>query len=562
VTSSPDVTATFCATLVDEWVRLGVTHACIAPGSRSTPLALALATQPELRIEVFHDERSAAFGALGVGLATGTPAVLLCTSGTAAAHFSAAVIEADLSGVPMLVITADRPPELVDVAAPQTIDQTKLYGGAVRWFHAPGVPDDANLATWRSLGARAAAEAVGFSGRPGPVQLNLAFREPLLGTAATLPPGRDHGAPWHSVLRGQTISRPELTRALVSGWEGKRGVILAGRGCGDPDTVIALGEQLGWPVFADHRSGCAVAGKSIRHFDSVLRNDAFASQQVPDVVLRIGELPASKVTNTWVTASGAVIHAFIPPGKWVDPDHRSGAIIHDPVVLVDIVVALQEIPRPTRRFSDVWERADAAVSTAITSTLGTSISEPAIARAALAAVPSGGALVVSSSMPVRDVEWFGAHRDDIAVISNRGANGIDGVLATAIGVASTGRPTVCLLGDVALLHDSSSLTALARRSIDLTVVVTDNDGGAIFSFLPQATALGSERYEQLFGTPHGTDLIALAQAHGLHAQRIEQLGAVRFEPGVHVLVAHTERRANVALHEALTAAARAAVDTL
>ncbi len=559
-----DIAATFCAVLVDEWVRAGVSVACIAPGSRSTPVALALAARDDLRVEVFHDERSAAFAALGVGAASGRPAILLCTSGTAAAHFHAAVIEADLSGVPIIVVTADRPPELIDVAAPQTIDQTKLYGGSVRWFHAPGVADAAQAGLWRSLGARVSGEALGFSGRPGPVHLNLAFREPLVGTAGELPEGRAHNAPWHSIVRGHTGSHEPLTRALLEAWDGQRGVILAGRGAGDPAVVLRLGELLGWPVLSDHRSGCAVASQAIRHFDSLLRHPGFAERNRPDVVLRIGEAPASKVTSQWVASSGAVIHAVVPPGKWIDPDHLAGALVIDASVLLDVCDALSNRPRPPLRFSDEWERADIAAASTIAATLSAepALTDPAVARAAVRAVQPGGALVVSSSMPVRDVEWFGEPRADITVVSNRGANGIDGVLATAIGVAATGKPTVCLIGDIALLHDSSSLTALARRNIDLTILVTDNDGGAIFSFLPQATTLAHERYELLFGTPHGTDLAAICAAHALSVQSVVTTADIVFRPGIHVFVANTDRSGNVAVHDRLNAAVGAAVDTL
>jgi 2-succinyl-5-enolpyruvyl-6-hydroxy-3-cyclohexene-1-carboxylate synthase len=565
VTSSPDVTAMFCATLVDEWIRSGVTMASIAPGSRSTPMALALAARTEVRIELFHDERSAAFAALGAGLATGIPAVLLCTSGTAAAHFSAAIIEADLSGVPMIVVTADRPPELVDVGAAQTIDQTKMYGDAVRWFHAPGVPNDVSVSTWRSLGARAAAEALGFSGRPGVAHLNVAFREPLVGVAGPLPVGRAHNAPWHSVVRAHTSSHSPLTAALLEAWQGRNGVLIAGRGCGDPTVVLGLGELLGWPVFADHRSGCAVPQRSIRHFDAVLRHEKFVAAHRPDVIVRIGELPASKVTGQWIAATGAIVHAVVPVGKWIDPDHLAGALIVDSSVLVDMCTVLRDHPRPARRFSDAWEHADSLAASAITSGLNAlqSLTDPAIARAAVRAVPSNGALVVSSSMPVRDVEWFGEARNDISVFSNRGANGIDGVIATAIGVAcATGKPTVCLIGDVAFLHDSSSLSALIKRKIELTIVVPNNDGGAIFSFLPQATAMDNDRYEQLFGTPHGTDLVALSKAHGLFAESITSASQITFAPGIRVLVAETQRTPNVAVHHELNALVCAALDTL
>ncbi len=562
--SPADVAATFCAVLVDEWIRAGVTVACVAPGSRSTPVALALAERNDMRVELFHDERSAAFAAVGVGVMSGKPAVLLCTSGTAAAHFHAAVIEADLSGVPMIVVTADRPPELVDVAAPQTIDQTKLFGGAVRWFHAPGVAHAAQSSVWRSLGARAAAEALGFSGRPGPVHLNLAFREPLVGTPCELPEGRAHNAPFHSIVRGHTGSHEPLTRALLEAWDSKTGAVLAGRGSGDPAVVAKLAELLGWPLLADHRSGCAVSSRSIRHFDALLRHPGFAQRNRPDVVLRIGEPLASKVTSQWISQSGAIIHAVVPPGKWIDADHLSGAFVVDPAVLRDVCDALADHPRPPVRFSDEWERADIAAAATVAATLAAelSLTDPAVARGAVRATPPGGVLVVSSSMPVRDVEWFGEPRADISVISNRGANGIDGVLATAIGVATTGKPTVCLIGDIALLHDSSSLTALARRKIDLTIVVVDNDGGAIFSFLPQATTLPLERYELLFGTPHGTDIAAVCAGHGLAVYSVSTSADIVSRPGVQVLIAKTDRSANVAVHDRLYAAVGAAIDTL
>ena len=291
-----NIAATFCATLVDEWIEHGVRVAVIAPGSRSTPLALALAARPELTLQVLHDERSAAFVALGVGLASGVPAILLCTSGTAAAHFHGAVIEAHLSGVPVLVCTADRPPELRDVGAPQTIDQTKLYGDSVRWFHDPGVADAIAAHTWRSLAAHAFASASGA--RPGPVHVNLPFREPLVGVAAPLPARRGVG---------RVSSPPELHADPVGRHEvldlcnGRRGIIIAGRGCGRPGAVHDLAVQAGWPVIADARSGLRhMADVAISTADHLLRNSSFAAEMQPQVVLRLGEPLASKVLTQWL----------------------------------------------------------------------------------------------------------------------------------------------------------------------------------------------------------------------------------------------------------------------
>ncbi|MFM7068155.1 MAG: 2-succinyl-5-enolpyruvyl-6-hydroxy-3-cyclohexene-1-carboxylic-acid synthase, partial [Actinomycetes bacterium] len=261
--SAGDVAATYCATLVDEWAHLGVRYAVVAPGSRSTPMAVALLEHPDLHVELHHDERSAAFTALGVGLATKTPALLLCTSGTAAAEFHPAVVEAHQAGVPMIVITADRPAELQGVGAPQTIDQRNLYGPAVRWYCEPGAPEAGGSAWWRDLAADAWLRTGGTP--PGPVHLNLAFREPLVGAAGPLPPRpaveavRVTGAGWH-------LPDEELGR-LAEALDGRSGVIVAGARAGSTETdrqaLLSLAETLGWPVLADPTSGCRVGHRSV-----------------------------------------------------------------------------------------------------------------------------------------------------------------------------------------------------------------------------------------------------------------------------------------------------------
>jgi 2-succinyl-5-enolpyruvyl-6-hydroxy-3-cyclohexene-1-carboxylate synthase len=564
-------TATFCATLVDEWVRGGVVHAVIAPGSRSTPLALALAGEPSLSIHVAHDERSAAFIALGVGLESGRPAVLLCTSGTAAAHFHAAVIEADLSSVPMIVCTADRPSELWDVGAPQTIDQTRLYGQSVRFFAEPGVPSASTSGTWRSLASRSVHEALGASGRPGPVHLNLSFRDPLVGSVGELPAGRPDSSPWHGEphLPDMTSCSDSDVRALMSVIASAScGVLVAGQGTSDPGAVLALGESLGWPVLADPRSGCRVPGSAaVAHADAVLRSTSFARDMRPDVVLRFGEPPASKVLNQWLAASGKNTIVATSQSRWSDPDRQAAMLVGERGLASELLKGMSNAQAGTNRaYLQRWLDADASAAAAIESEMS-SVTEPSIARAVVSSMPSGGHLVVSSSMPIRDVEWFGGMRADITVHSNRGANGIDGVIATAIGVAvSSNAPTVCLIGDVAFLHDSSSLAALSQREITLTIVVIDNDGGGIFSFLPQGEQLESSRFEQLFGTPHGTDLVALSRAHGLLAAGVSSIGQMRDAvadqgQGVRVAVARVGSRTdNVAVHRRLNDAVVTAVD--
>jgi 2-succinyl-5-enolpyruvyl-6-hydroxy-3-cyclohexene-1-carboxylate synthase len=544
-----DVQATFCATLVDEWVRHGLRTAIIAPGSRSTPMALALADRSDVEVHVFHDERSASFAALGVALATGVPAALLCTSGTAATHLHAAVVEAHQSGVPMLVLTADRPPELHGVGAPQTIEQTNLYGGAVRWFHEAGVARDGERSTWRSTGSRAWRRATGDL--PGPVHLNLPFREPLVGVAGELP---DIGL--------IELTSPPLVDVddLVALLDTPRAVIVAGNGVDEPHLVRALVDATGWPVLADPLSKCQMLEASIIRFDAVLRNPAFADAHRPTMVLQLGMPPASKVLAQWLAGSGARVVAVSPVGLVSDPNLLGARQVHAPIGALCAHLAAMLPDQQRGDWLAEWLEADHVARSVLDAQLDAekTLSEPGIAHAVSAVVPAGGHLVVASSMPVRDVEWFGAPRDDITVHANRGANGIDGVMATAIGVAiGSGEPTAVLLGDVAFCHDMSSLTGLGSRGLDLTIVVTDNDGGAIFSFLPQATTLPAERFELLFGTPHGTDIVEVARALGIRAYEAEtatELAAAFDEPDTCVVRIASDRRDNVDVHAALNAA--------
>ncbi|MFM7537925.1 MAG: 2-succinyl-5-enolpyruvyl-6-hydroxy-3-cyclohexene-1-carboxylic-acid synthase [Acidimicrobiales bacterium] len=560
-------TATFCATLVDEWIRAGITDAVVAPGSRSTPLALALATRPELRLHVFHDERSASFAALGLGRATGRPAVLLCTSGTAAAEFHAAVVEAHQAGVPMVVCTADRPPELRDRGAAQTIDQTRLFGPTVRWYADPGVPEMAVAGTWRALGARLVADAVGPT--PGPVHLNCPFRDPLVGRPGPLPVGRAGGAPWVRSLCNAGVPSGRDLAELVAALDRPRGVIVAGLGAGLPDAVHDLAVAAGWPVLADPRSGCRLPRHStVAHADGLLRHGRFAADHRPEVVLRLGAPHASKVLNQWLAGSGALQVQVTADASWIDPDHTAAwRVVADPTefcrTLTGQLAGGTRTPWATR-----WRSADRLAADVLAGRLDEvgPLSEPGVARRLAAALPQGSALVVSSSMPIRDLEWFAASRDGLRVHANRGANGIDGVVSSAVGVALAGAPTALLIGDVALLHDANGLLGLADRDVSLTVVVVDNDGGGIFHFLPQHGALPTERFEQLYGTPHGIDAVALATVHGIEAVPVGS--AVEFDDhlrragdrGVRLLHVRTDRRANVAVHAALNDAIAAALD--
>jgi 2-succinyl-5-enolpyruvyl-6-hydroxy-3-cyclohexene-1-carboxylate synthase len=563
-----DVQATFAATLVDEWVRCGVRHAVVCPGSRSTPLALALFERPEVALQVHHDERSGAFLALGLGLATGRPAVVLTTSGTAAAELHAAVVEADLAGVPLLACTADRPPELRDVGAPQAIDQVHVFGRAVRWFGDPGVPDAASASRWRAFAGRAYAATRGA--RPGPVHLNLPFREPLVGTAGPLPPGRGDG-PWVAATTAAAtattgVEVPGELRALA----GRRGVIVAGASALDGPALHGLADALGWPVVAEPRSRAWMpAATGMVHLDAILRSRRAADGLRPEVILRVGAPGSSRVVNEWLAASGAS-EVVVGAPAWSDPAATAATVIDGPPAAVLAALRSAVSGAAPGHWLERWRAASDAAAAAVASALAqeSTTNEPAVARDVVAALPDGAGLVVASSMPIRDVERYAAPRHGVTVVANRGANGIDGTVSTAVGVAiGSAAPTALLIGDIAFLHDSNGLLGAAGRGIDLVCVVVDNDGGGIFSFLPQARAVPAERFEALFGTPHGLDLVAVAAAFGVDARalgRDDDVGAAVREAtakgGVHVLVARTDRAGNVEVHARIDGAVAAAVD--
>jgi 2-succinyl-5-enolpyruvyl-6-hydroxy-3-cyclohexene-1-carboxylate synthase len=552
--------------MVDEWFRAGVSVAFVSPGSRSTPLALAVADR--LQVHVVLDERSAAFHALGYGKVTGRPAVLVCTSGTAAANYYPAVKEADLSGVPLLVCTADRPPELRDTGAPQAMDQQALYGSAVRWYVDPGVPTDHSGAGkyWRSIGARAVQEAAGSD--PGPVHVNLPFREPFLSNDDPVEyPGRPGDAPWISYSEAERPrADPATTTAFIERIrDTERGLLLLGQ---DPavdfGTVARFEAATGWPVLADPLSGMRTVD-TITTYDALARCNEWISAHRPEVVVRLGRPLTSKALGI---ALGADVHQITvaPRRMHLDP-YRTAAstIVAEPRWL--LANAAENVHRGAHDWMAEWMVAEGRARRAIDDVLDAAdgLTEPRIARDVVAAAPEGSQVLLGSSMPVRDVESFAAGRHDVRIASNRGANGIDGMVSTAIGMAiGSGRATVALIGDIGFLHDTNGLLMAAERDVDVTLVVVDNDGGGIFSFLPQA---GHGRFEQLFGTPHGSDVAAIAAAHGLAVVAPEEpdlvgpvvassvaAGGVRF---VHL---ETDRNGNVAVHRRVWDAVRSAVE--
>jgi 2-succinyl-5-enolpyruvyl-6-hydroxy-3-cyclohexene-1-carboxylate synthase len=612
-TLSADVQATLCATMLDEWVRAGVTRAVVSPGSRSTPMALAIAAETRIELFVVVDERSASFLALGMAKASGTAVILLCTSGTAAVEYHPAVVEADLDHVPLIVCTADRPKELHGIGAPQTVDQQHLYGRSARLFLDLPVAEFAVSNTWRSTAARIALAAMSGHSGPGPVQVNFGFREPLVGTPALLPVGRSGNAPWHRNHYGRTSVDPVMAESIVGRLRKKRGVIVAGAGCGDPAAINGLAARLGWPVLADARSGlrcdlgsdlgfdvgsgsgvssgggaglrACKSASLVANADSILRNGAWATAHRCDVALRFGAPWASKVVNEWL--AGAADDLLVDPWfAWLDPNRVTATHLGvDPSALCwALIEALETSGAASDNngsegdksdWLDDWCRAEAAASKVLGEVLdgpavlaSPTIAEPALARALVRTLGENSALVVSSSMPIRDVEWFGGAHGQLRVLANRGANGIDGVLSTAMGVAAVHPgPTVCLIGDLAFLHDVGALSIAAQGRINATLVIVDNRGGGIFEFLPQATGVARDRFELLYGTEQHVNLADVCRAFGLRvteaASISEVLVAANNPPsGVQVVLVHTNRQTNVEVHRALNDAIVESIDSL
>jgi 2-succinyl-5-enolpyruvyl-6-hydroxy-3-cyclohexene-1-carboxylate synthase len=482
----------------------------------------------------------------------------LCTSGTAAVEFHAAVVEADHAQVPILVCTADRPPELQNVGAPQTINQRNLYGASVRSFINAPVAENREKNQWRALARDAWQSALGLNlnKSPGPVHMNLQFREPLIGASDKLP------KQLKPIVSGRVFAKKNSRFYFVKRKKflqlirKQRVLVIAGADVSDGSALLQLSNKMGWPVLADPRSGARVENNEvvISAMDSMLRDDQFAKTHKPEVILRFGAPLVSKVVNSWLAASKATQIVVTATPVLIDPEQMTKLhIVSDVNVISNWTSKINKVEE--RAWLTSWSGAEAKAQVAINSALSSeiSLSEPAVARAVYRSIPDRSNLFVSSSMPIRDVEWFAAPRDGLQVYANRGVNGIDGVVSTAIGVAlCTNRTTFLLIGDLAFLHDSNALVNVVTRNIDLRIILVDNGGGGIFSFLPQATSMDSSKFEKVFGTPHDTDLLLLAKAHGLKTTLIttlEQLLETMMVNGPQVIQISTDRSENVRVHE-------------
>ena len=563
----------------EELARCGLRQAVVSPGSRSTPLALALWRQPQIETTVIVDERSAAFFALGAAQSSGLPVAILCTSGTAAANYHPAVCEADHSGVPLLVLTADRPPELRGVGAGQAIDQLKLYGESVRWFCEVGShdADDEGLLHLRSTACRAFAAARGET-RPGPVHLNFPLREPLAplaveGAVTATDPLALEGR-GERPLTAVTPIDMEPTEFLldeVAGHiaEAEIGVIVAGRQL-DPELrepLAHLARVAGYPILAEPTSQlrCGPHDRShvVTAYDLLLRDERFRGTASPELILRFGEMPTSKPLRSWLAESGAEEIVVDPLGDWNEPSRRAAALLRaDPTELAAGWAARLGEDRPP---PVMWLRAELAAREAIEAELGEAdgLTEPGLHLALGAAYRDDELVYTASSMPIRDQEAFlPATATDATFLCNRGTNGIDGLISAGIGAAhATGKPTTIVTGDLGLLHDLGGLAALRDVSTPVRIVVIDNDGGGIFHFLPQEQALDSSEFEALLGTPRGVEVAKAAALFDLRHHSLETLNDLpeALAAGTGLIEVKTDRMANAVLHRRIADRVAAAI---
>ncbi len=569
----------WAATLIDELVRGGADRFVISPGSRSTPLALAIARHPAARIWMHYDERSAGFFALGMARARRAPVTLVCTSGTAAANYLPSVIEAGLSHTPLLLLTADRPHELRDNGAPQAIDQIGIFGRNTRWFSDLPEPldDPAALDHLRSVAARALAAAVGSP--PGPVHLNCPFREPLVPDRRMLADyyRQERPAAARVVAGRRTLPAAVLDRLADQLAAGRRSLILCGPGCPDDlaEPLTRLAARLGAPILADPLSGlrCGPHDRSmtLTAYDAFLRDERFAARYAPDLALRFGAVPTSKPALLFLQRHAAARQIVIDgDAGWRDPANRAVELIHaDPAELCRALEARLGGASPDSRWAQSWLNAERAAHRAITALFAeqAELSEPAVFADLAATLPDGATLVVGNSMPIRDCDTFfpGCPRS-LTIAGNRGANGIDGLVSTALGMAAAGTgPLTLVLGDLSLYHDSNGLLAAKLHRLNATIVLINNDGGGIFSFLPQASEQDS--FELLFGTPHGLDFRPLADFYGADFIRVTDRAAFRAAlqtalggKGLRIIEVRTDRAENVERHRTVWPRVNAALE--
>ena len=591
----------YAVVFVDELQRAGIRNVVICPGSRSTPLAMAFASQTAIRTWMHVDERSAAFFGLGMAKKSHKPVALLCTSGTAAANFLPALVETTLSHVPLIVLTADRPHELRDNGAPQSINQNRLYGTYAKWFVEVALPEatDAALRYIRTIADRAVASSQAIPS--GPVHLNFPFREPLTPEpiqGQSLPPveqrdliawqGRPGNAPYTQVydtsLGATDISTIGKLRHMIS--ETQCGLIIAGPNDDSMliEPLVRLAQYLGYPILADPLSQmrCSVSQQSmvLTSYDAFLRIDSFIERAQPEIIIRFGAMPTSKPLLLYLKRYPSTPLIVIDGNNsWEEPTQLASQFVHaNPTALCnDLFNSIEQHQTGEERSSvasrawlRLWQDTDKITQQALLNTIYDfrEIFEGRVFSEIANLLQDGTTLYVGNSMPVRDLDtFFWSGEQGIRIMGNRGANGIDGVISSALGASAVAgnEPTVLVLGDLSFFHDLNGLLAARLYELNLTVILINNDGGGIFSFLPQAAH--PEHFEQLFGTPTGLNFQPVVEMFGGRFQRVDNWESFRkaviqglHSSGLDVIEIPTERTSNVKMHRQLWEVIQKAID--
>ncbi len=580
----------FASAFVEELARCGLRHVCICPGSRSSPLAISFARQPTIKTWVHLDERSASFFALGIARSLGEPVVLVCTSGTATANFYPAIIEARHSLVPVIVLTADRPPELSEWGALQTIDQVRMYGPHAKWSVNMPPPEATRelMAFVRSTACRAFTTAL----EPplGPVHVNFPFRDPLEPvpvpddfpdlaeeTADEAWHGRADSGPYiRASLSEQRPVLDDVERLATDLASTERGVIVCGPQS-DPElagSVSALAKRLNYPILAEPlsqvRSGSHDRSMVVDCYDAFLRDSDLAAGLAPELVLRFGALPTTKTISHYLERHRAARHILVDTGQsWNDPLHVTSDMLRvDPVLLCNGIVSSIEGGRTPGPWASRWRQVATATRAAMDKEIGgfQQMFEGKVFSELARLLPEDATLFAGNSMPVRDVDTFfpsGAKR--IRFMTNRGASGIDGVVSTALGASAVHRGRLVLvIGDISFYHDMNGLLAAKAYGLDATIIVINNDGGGIFSFLPQAAY--EDVFEKYFGTSHGLTFRATAELYNLGYRKVEEWHQFReavmesvSHSGTDIIEVPSDRALNVALHRRVWAAVASSV---
>jgi 2-succinyl-5-enolpyruvyl-6-hydroxy-3-cyclohexene-1-carboxylate synthase len=560
----------YTAAFVDELARTGITEVVISPGSRSTPMALLMAEHPNIQVHMIIDERSAGFFALGMAKSKRLPVALLCTSGTAAANYLPAIVEAYYSRVPLLILTADRPHELRDVGAPQAIDQIHLYGKYAKWFVDMALPEDSEemIRYVRTIAERAS--AIAQTPPVGPVHLNFPFREPLV-------PNLSDKTVWN---KGEKIKRkfvsvttvkPSLTEKdfkLLSQTlkQYKNGLIICGAldQPGFPEAVTKLAEKLQFPILADPLSQLRAGNHDKRFiidgYDTFLRNEEAQQQLIPEVVIRFGAMPVSKVLFTFLKNHPQIYQIVVDgEGGWRDPTLLADEMIycHEMEFCQGLLKTIGEIPENAdwiQRWNDVNQYTKKHLEKINTEE---NLFEGKVFTELLNILPDKCLLFVGNSMPIRDLDtFFTVNEKNIRIMANRGANGIDGIVSTALGASVVDAPLILVIGDLSFYHDLNGLLAAKLHDLKATIIVMNNDGGGIFSFLPQAKE--KTHFETLFGTPLGLDYEYAVRMYQGQFARVHSWGDFREKVsqslksnGLSVIEVPTNRQENAEMHRNL-----------